>query len=260
MLIGPERVCYMGLLGAPSLRSFGSLTLYCTPDHRPFRICLDGQRWQERRMALVHPYQPHSLATGGRMLGSILFEPETLALDRLSGVLDEFRAGTDAAVERMQRGYQVLQGRADREEGGALDVDRLFLGGTLPTRSMDPRIARVIEAIQHDPTRDHSAQECAALSDLSFSRFLHLFKQEVGITFRKFRAWKRARGLLYHVNRRATLTDIALDVGYPDSTHFSHSIRRVYGLKPKDILAGSRRLAILLQGAVRPPEARSVRV
>jgi hypothetical protein len=31
---------------------------------------------------------------------------------------------------------------------------------------------------------------------------------------------------------------------YPDSAHFSHSIRQVYGLKPKDISAGSRRLEI----------------
>ena len=42
----------------------------------------------------------------------------------------------------------------------------------------------------------------------------------------------------------ASLTDIALTAGYPDSTHFSHSIRQFYGLKPSDILAGSRRIAL----------------
>ncbi|MDQ0073721.1 AraC-like DNA-binding protein [Variovorax boronicumulans] len=53
-----------------------------------------------------------------------------------------------------------------------------------------------------------------------------------------------ARSLLRYVRQTTTLTDIALDTGYPDSTHFSHSIRQVYGLKPSDILAGSRRLAL----------------
>jgi AraC-like DNA-binding protein len=38
---------------------------------------------------------------------------------------------------------------------------------------------------------------------------------------------------------------VALDAGYPDSTHFSHSIRHVYGLKPRDLFAGSRRLTVL---------------
>ena len=87
-------------------------------------------------------------------------------------------------------------------------------------------------------------RECAASVHLSFSRFLHLFKQETGMAFRAFRAWKRARSLLRYVRQTATLTDIALEAGYPDSTHFSHSIRQVYGLKPSDILAGSRRLAL----------------
>jgi AraC-like DNA-binding protein len=55
-----------------------------------------------------------------------------------------------------------------------------------------------------------------------------------------------SRSLLYHVDQAAIngVRDIALDTGYPDSTHFSHSIRQVYGLRPSDILAGSRRLAV----------------
>jgi hypothetical protein len=36
----------------------------------------------------------------------------------------------------------------------------------------------------------------------------------------------------------------AQDICYPDSTHFSHSIRRFYGLKPRAIFSGSRDLAI----------------
>ncbi|HEY1229584.1 MAG TPA: AraC family transcriptional regulator, partial [Ramlibacter sp.] len=102
----------------------------------------------------------------------------------------------------------------------------------------------VIERLNADPAQSASAQECAGWVHLSFSRFLHLFKDEVGLPFRSFRAWKRARSLLRHVRQSSTLTDIALDAGYPDATHFSHSIRQVYGLRPSEILAGSRRLAL----------------
>jgi AraC-like DNA-binding protein len=78
---------------------------------------------------------------------------------------------------------------------------------------------------------------------LSPSRFLHLFKEATGISFRSFRAWKRARHLL-HANQDINLAHLAQDIGYPDSTHFSHSIRRFYGLKPRAIFSGSRDLAI----------------
>ena len=79
---------------------------------------------------------------------------------------------------------------------------------------------------------------------MSSSRFLHLFKQETGISFRAFRAWKRARHLLHFANQDINLAHLAQDIGYPDSTHFSHSIRRFYGLKPRAIFSGSRDLAI----------------
>ena len=83
---------------------------------------------------------------------------------------------------------------------------------------------------------------------MSPSRFLHLFKEETGISFRSFRAWKRARHLLHFANQDINLAHLAQDIGYPDSTHFSHSIRRFYGLKPRAIFSGSRDLAIYRSG------------
>jgi AraC-like DNA-binding protein len=130
----------------------------------------------------------------------------------------------------------------------SLDLDRLFFERPIAARQIDRRIQSVIDGIKRDPSSALSAEECAEAVHLSFSRFLHLFKQEVGVPFRSFRTWKRARSLLHYVNRDTNLAHVAQDTGYPDSTHFSHSIRQVYGLKPRDIFAGSRRLAIYAQG------------
>ena len=80
-----------------------------------------------------------------------------------------------------------------------------------------------------------TAADCAASAGLSPSRFLHLFKEQTGVSFRAFRAWKRARHLLHFANQDINLAHLAQDIGYPDSTHFSHSIRRFYGLKPRAI-------------------------
>jgi AraC-like DNA-binding protein len=138
-----------------------------------------------------------------------------------------------------------------------LAFDEAVFGEALATKRLDRRIARVVEQIKREPCDYMSAEDCAKTVNLSFSRFLHLFKAEVGAPFRSFRTWKRARALLPYVNQDANLTHIALDIGYPDSTHFSHSIRQVYGLKPTDIFAGSRRLAIY--GAIQPSKAAHAR-
>ena len=44
------------------------------------------------------------------------------------------------------------------------------------------------------------------------------------------------------------MTDIALETGYPDSSHFSHTVRRYWGLTPRDIIAGSRQLSVINDG------------
>ena len=101
-----------------------------------------------------------------------------------------------------------------------------------------------------------TAASCAAEAGLSPSRFLHLFKEETGISFRSFRAWKRARHLLHFANQDINLAHLAQDIGYPDSTHFSHSIRRFYGLKPRAIFSGSRDLAIYRSEPARARQCR----
>jgi AraC-like DNA-binding protein len=126
-----------------------------------------------------------------------------------------------------------------------LDFDTIFFGTKLASRRVDRRIAKVLELIRHDPSAPAVGEACAAMAHLSFSRFLHLFKQEVGAPFRSFRTWKRARSLLHYVTQQdANLADVAQHTGYPDSSHFSHSIRQVFGLTPKDVFAGSRKLAL----------------
>ncbi len=122
-----------------------------------------------------------------------------------------------------------------------------------PPRSLDPRVIRSIAQIGRFCGEPVTAASCAAEAGLSSSRFLHLFKQETGISFRAFRAWKRARHLLHFANQDLNLAHLAQDIGYPDSTHFSHSIRRFYGLKPRAIFSGSRDLAIYRSDSAMPP-------
>lgn len=248
MLVGPDRAFYLGLLGTLSLRKFGSLTIY-TSLERPFRICLDGRRWERRHMAVVPPYIPHRIETNERMICSTMLEPESIDFSYFASSLtaDSIDKNGPISLSRIRAAYSHLQKIGAGEAVEGLDVDQLFFGKSLVASQLDPRIEKIVDKIKRDPGSQITAEECAEETNLSFSRFLHLFKAETGVPFRRFRAWRRARNLLYHVFRTDTLTDIALEIGYPDSTHFSHSIRQFYGLMPSEIFAGSRRLGVLIQ-------------
>jgi hypothetical protein len=248
MLINQDRVLYCGLLGERSVMMLGSITLYVSLG-RPFRICIDDGPWQEKSVALVEPFAPHQLSSQDRLIASLNIEPESVDLSKVPGfaVADEDVAQfeLEKIAARIRGLYAKLVAAGCSSSAEPLDLDLPIFGAPLPRRGFDARIESVMEQIKAKPCDQFPAEQCAAELGLSFSRFLHLFREETGTTFRRFRAWKRARSLLQYVNLNVNLTDVALEVGYPDASHFSHSIRQVYGLKPKDIFAGSRRLAVL---------------
>lgn len=256
MWLNADRVLYVGLLGEPSVRTFGAFSIYVSL-RSPHRICVDGGEWEETLLSVVPPYVGHRIESDDRMICNILIESETV---RLGDLPEHIRIGRGAvhdakALATMRDALDKFKRCATRQYARTEDFDENFFGGALPARVIDKRMGAVVDRIKCDPNSHTSAEECAVACHLSVSRFLHLFKAEVGSPFRSFRTWQRARSVLYYVTQNANLTNIALDVGYPDATHFSHSIRQIYGLTPKSIFAGCRRLALYGSGAAASPRS-----
>lgn len=253
MLISPERVFYAGLLGRPRRRIIGGLALYVSLGGA-FTLAIDQQPAVTAEIASVPPYAPHIIESTHPSIICLAAEPETVAPESLQALAAR-PTGPDAAIllARVRAAYAGLQ--RDRRNGfTTAEFDAIFFGERLPGRNLDRRIAATLLRLNDVCGDAVTAAACAAEARLSPSRFLHLFKDETGVSFRAFRAWKRARHLLHFVNEDINLAHLAQDIGYPDSTHFSHSIRRFYGLQPRDIFTGSRDLAIY-RSAPRPERA-----
>lgn len=260
MWLNNDRVFYAGLLGAVSVRTMGGWLVYASLG-APLRICVGDAAsgtlaadapWQSTELAVVPPYTPHRVACDERLICSITIEPETVDEAALpawllaqAGAVPADQPEAARMLQRVRTAHAWLCSHGHSIDLQTTGFDECFFGRPLAPRRLDPRIARVLEDMRNDPSRSTTAQECATAVGLSFSRFLHLFKAQVGTPFRSLRTWKRARSLLHHVTRETNLVHVALDTGYPDSTHFSHSIRQVYGLKPRDLFAGSRALTVL---------------
>lgn len=256
MLITHDRVAYVGLLGKPRTREFGSITVYVSLS-APFQIQVGKDDWESAEFYVVAPDTPHRITTSDRLIGVIMIEPETVHMACLPDWLQpRARAAQPLPAPASVRNAFDLLRRAEVDTGFIREnFDPYFFGEQLAPRRLDSRMAMIVERINQDPCTPFGADDCARDVNLSFSRFLHLFKEDVGTTFRCFRAWKRARSFLHHVHTAASLTDIALDIGYPDSSHFSHTVRRYWGLTPKDILAGSRDLAVIIHKRSGTPAA-----
>ena len=202
-----------------------------------------GERHGE--LLVVPPNVRHTIASEHRSVLCVVIEPEFVhpgALDDLARRLIGPEQG--AFIARIRAAYELLRQWRYGDDITSAEFDTMCFGEALPRRQLDPRVVRAIAQIGKFSGEPVTAASCAAEAGLSSSRFLHLFKEETDIAFRSFRAWKRARHLLHFANQDINLAHLAQDIGYPDSTHFSHSIRRFYGLKPRAIFSGSRDLAI----------------
>ena len=237
--INANRCFFAGLIGPPSTRTMGTILLYISL-RRPIRISIDGGAWETTDAAIVQAYVPHRVASDDKLVAILHVEPETVDIASLPCFLkaDSGCVVDPALVHRVRTAYEQLTDGDGAVDPGTADFDTLFWGRLLAPRVIERRIAQVVGSIKHDPCGRLSAADCATSSGLSVSRFLHLFKEQTGIPFRSYRTWKRARSLLYHVTKSANLAYLALDVGYPDSTHLSHVVRQVYGMTPTALFKG----------------------
>lgn len=272
MLVSPQRVIYRGLLGEPKGRVLGGLAIYAALD-QPFSITLhngvDAGQTQLRYLALVPPWVAHDIRSSERQIVCMVIDAHAMTDASMHALLawgtnplhaQTLRDSVLHGVQTLEDIRQLVGLPGDQPSPGALSSAQLD-ACLLPlqrdahgragfpflwqARLLDHRIQRVVDAIVDAPQQELSAVDAAARCHLSVSRFLHLFRDEVGMPFRRFRAWRRARSVLHVVNQPVNLTHVALDAGYPDATHFCHTIRQFYGLRPRDLFSGSRRLQML---------------
>jgi len=113
--------------------------------------------------------------------------------------------------------------------------------GKTQTAAIDPRLTTVISHLQQHPDDSRSVSALAKLHSISPSRFRHLFSEQTGTTYRRYRMWTRLRAAIGRaVCGGINLTDAALDVGFCDSAHFSNNFHDTFGVTPSYVM---RRIA-----------------
>jgi len=107
----------------------------------------------------------------------------------------------------------------------------------------DPRIARLLEKLNACPRGQclkptgWKAADVAAELALSEGRFLHLFKQELGLPWRPFLLWYRLLCAIQAMLQGNSATEAAYLAGFSDSAHLSRTFRNLFGLSIRDAQA-----------------------
>jgi AraC family transcriptional regulator, arabinose operon regulatory protein len=201
---------------------------------KPFRLTTDGNAL-EVHAAMVGPQVMRSLDAHGVELLSLHLSPAHRAYPAFSHAFAD-----DVRVLRRERFspwdaamHTAVHGPATLAEVSTL-FEQLFsvvqidhCNGEVPDELIEA-VLRLIEA-----NLDLPIDELARQVNLPVATLSHRFQQSLGLSLRTYQAWLRtARAWPLFLEEKLSLTDIAYQAGYADSSHMSRSWRQIYGVSP----------------------------
>jgi AraC-like DNA-binding protein len=115
---------------------------------------------------------------------------------------------------------------------------RSLCPGAPPARRLDERVTKVLTAIQASDDLRMSIEEAAAMAFLSPSRFAHLFKQQVGLPFRRYMLWRKLTRAMLTIGREPTIAAAAHASDFADAAHLTRTFYQMFGLPPSVMMRG----------------------
>lgn len=216
--------------------------------HHALQLCLpfggtaqfqtepDGD-WVTCVGALITPDAPHAFRAPGRVVATILFEPESAAgravltkcaksgVNHLEADLVETLAAPIAAAYFDGTDDDELRELARRTVAAAAGV-------SAPSAEVDSRIIAAIAEIRERIDEPVVLGALARKAGLSPGRFRHLFVAETGVPLRAFVLWERLNRALSIGFSGGSWTEAAYAANFADSAHLTRTCRRMFGLVP----------------------------
>ncbi|KAF7768792.1 hypothetical protein PCIT_a3290 [Pseudoalteromonas citrea] len=114
------------------------------------------------------------------------------------------------------------------------------------THQYDPRISQLLKHLDQclagtciKPAH-WLAKDIAQQLNLSQSRFLHLFKENMGLAWRPYLLWRRLICAITALQADHTATQAAYMAGFSDSAHLSRTFKKQFGITLQKLLSQNK--------------------
>jgi AraC-like DNA-binding protein len=196
----------------------------------PLTVTTPDGTTREGTSVLIPPRLTHQLICLGRGLVSCYLEPTSARAEacrhKMSAWVGDIGVG-HAAEQR-------LMFTPSDDESACRWLD---LAAPAAQRTIDPRITAAARRIREDPATTVPSSELAAAASLSESRFLHLFRDELGTSLRRYRIWVRLVHAGTAIAAGANMTEAAMKSGFASPSHLSDRFKTTFGLSASQLLA-----------------------
>lgn len=207
-------------------------------------IAIRGEKgdWRTGRGAIVRQDVEHSYNPQGRLGAMVFVDPEstegawlrTTLREDIMIVPPERLAQCVVELRRFIETPFVSLGVGDLIKHCVQNV----CTGAPPSRKLDLRVTKVLTAIRASDELRMSIEDAAALAYLSPSRFAHLFKQQLGLPFRRYMLWRKMTRAMLMIGREKTIATAAAEADFSDAAHLTRTFYQMVGLPPSILMRG----------------------
>ncbi len=137
-------------------------------------------------------------------------------------------------IKTLSSAKLILQGVSDTQQNLDFLLQSVVdpLTTTFSPKVLDERIKKCIQIISQSKSNSVQLKDVSEQVFLSPSRLSHLFKQETGLTFKKFVLHRKLVKSLEAMHNHRNLTDASYIGGFSDQPHFTKAFKKSFGIKP----------------------------
>ncbi|MCW3780160.1 helix-turn-helix domain-containing protein [Defluviimonas salinarum] len=191
----------------------------------------------------IPPGMHHEVYSHGSVMARILFVetahagllPARAGTVKVSPLLDALLSRTvDYGTAYPPEGPEARLARVMLDELAAMEFAPL----PLPV-SKEPRLARAMERVIAAPEANESIEDLAKAAGASPRTLARLFRAETGMTYTQWRTNLLLANAFERLEKGASVTEVALDLGYASPSSFAFDCRSRLGVPPGKFRARS---------------------
>ncbi|KAF0810808.1 AraC family transcriptional regulator [Alcanivorax sp. S71-1-4] len=231
---------FVGHQGANRTHRHVAASLLCGLE-APLQLEVQGA-WRSTRLALVAPDVPQALNPGDGLILIAHFDPVTPAWRELAGHLrgpdGAARASADLPCDpTWLADARALLAAPSVPIASALRA-RLLARLACPVPPLDPRLLHIATRLREQLPDKLDVAALAGEIDLSASRLTHLFREQTGVTLRRFLLHLKTQQLFRHWREGMTVSALAAASGFYDQPHLVRTTREMFDALPSHYMAG----------------------
>lgn len=201
--------------------------------------------WIKKKALLVAPNQTHECNASGKEILIIGVDPESIFGQFITNhhllhepIIDFPSANLEKLdIDQITR---QIENNNLVELYGSIKLLFGYKPNKYPLKETDQRIKKVLDFIKNNIHTQITTEILMKVSNLSESRLLHLFKQEMGLPIRNYILWHRLQLAFKELSKGHSLTKVAYITGFSDQSHLTRTFVKVIGATPSSLLKNSK--------------------